>query len=151
MISLGREPQGMGRQIEKSPGGATDFRLRRKPQPSSPGICRRSAADGHLGRPESWGSRPRLCICRRSAAQGTRLLGSCLELLRRCLPRSRGWGADYILLFSTIAPVSHTICGVSESQNHNILWCFVNNQLLPEKRGRKRRKYLTPQPLTCSP
>ena len=49
IITLGREPQGKERQIEKSPGGAADFRLRCMPQPSCPDICRRSAADGYLG------------------------------------------------------------------------------------------------------
>jgi hypothetical protein len=98
IISLGREPQGKERQIEKSPGGATDSRLRRKPLPSCPDICRRSAADdGFLGGLESWGSRPRLCIYRRSAAQGTCFLGSCLEFSSLSPGESRV-GADYWLL-----------------------------------------------------
>jgi hypothetical protein len=51
MFSLGREPQVQDEEKKKSPGGATDFWLRREPQSSSPDICRRSAADGFR---EAW-------------------------------------------------------------------------------------------------
>ena len=68
MFSLGREPQVRALNYSKSPRGAADYRLRRKPQSSSPDICRRSAADGYFFGLESWGSRPRLSIFRRFAA-----------------------------------------------------------------------------------
>jgi hypothetical protein len=45
MFSLGREPQVQDDKKKKSPGGATDYWLRREPQSSPPDICRRSAAD----------------------------------------------------------------------------------------------------------
>jgi len=42
-------PRYQGHICVVSPGGATDSRLRRKPQSSCPDICRRSAAGGYFG------------------------------------------------------------------------------------------------------
>jgi hypothetical protein len=88
---LPEAPEGGDRPVLSERSESNGSRLRRKPQESAQNICRRSAAYLSFFLPQPWGSRPRLIICRRSAAVPCRDQEA-RQLLRSFLFESpRGW------------------------------------------------------------